>query len=173
MDEYAIPPADTSRGMKGNKKPSWCCGPNWQLTAIFWVVLIGTSTLVGLVIGFVSKSDELNQTTRATVSMHDETTQMRKNVEDMVNKLRAHFPANQGEVTLEQITDSIHKVHGITMWVDKVLADLPPNTLEKLVKNADSLVGNATSIVAAVQTLFDGSTTGKCVRCFLRGGTDV
>lgn len=131
------------------------------MTAIFIVVTFGTLTLTGLVIGIISKGEDLDKTSRATVSMHDETIQMRKGVEEYVRNIREHFPANQETVTTEQVLDSIDKAHAMMLWFNTLRSELPPDVLEKLIKNAGSLVGNANTMMGAVQGLFDAPSSDR------------
>jgi len=125
------------------------------LTAIFWVVLIGVSAFVALEIAIVAKSDDLDQTSRSTVAMRNETVAMRQNVEAYLKRVTSHFPANQDTVSVEQIVDTIDKVHAMMLWASDLKAGIPPETIQQLVKNADKLVGNVTSVVGTVKGLFD------------------
>ena len=146
---------DTSKGNgKTSSRQRWCCGPNWQLTGIFWVCLIVGAAVIGLVAGIFAKRDELNQTTRATVSMHKDTTEMRENTEAWVKQFRSHFPANQETVTTEQILDSIDKGHAMVLWADQVVKAVPPATIRTLVTNAERLLGNATLLVEIFSAAF-------------------
>jgi len=167
MDEYGPVPPAQPRGGKGGKPGGTCCQPGWQLTAIFCVVLIGTCTLIGLVIAIISKGDDLDRTSRATQDMHRETMDMRKNIEDALRPIRDHLPANQGIVTTEQVLDSIDKGHAVMLWVNQLRSELPPDVLEKLIKNAGSLVGNANNILGSVQAAFDAPNESERHRAIL------
>lgn len=153
-----VPSAANRRGIAtaSPSKAHQCCGPNWYFYGIFWVCLIVGLAILGLVIGIVSKSDDLDQTSRATVRMHDETVQLRKNVEDWIHGIRSHFPANQETVTTEQLLDSIDKAHATMLWINEIRAAIPPGMLETMMKNANLVVGNVTSMIGTVNGLFDG-----------------
>jgi len=152
--EYETPPLAKGRGTPSTSGKKWC-GEGWQLTAIFWVVLIGVSAFVALEIAIVAKSDDLDQTSRSTVAMRNETVAMRQNVEAYLKRVTSHFPANQDTVSVEQIVDTIDKVHAMMLWASDLKAGIPPETIQQLVKNADKLVGNVTSVVGTVKGLFD------------------
>jgi len=178
--EFETPPAvnrGRSDGGGADKKKIQWCGKGWQLTAIFWTVLIGVTAFVALEIAIVSKSDDLDQTSRATVSMHDETIELRRNIEDYIKGIRQHFPANQETLTAEQVFDSIDKAHAMMLWLNELRAGMPPEAgpifavprcrltcpapqvIQQLVKNANTLVGNVSSVVGTVKGLFDGLGT--------------
>jgi hypothetical protein len=153
-----VPSAANRRpgGKEGSGKYRKCCGPQWQLDGIFWVALIVGTAILGIIIGIVSKSDDLDQTSRATVRMHDETVELRKNVEAWIHGIRAHFPANQETVTTEQVLDSVDKMHAMMLWANEIRASIPPGVLEAMVKNANLVVGNVTTMIGAVGGMFDG-----------------
>ena len=69
------------------------CGPNWQLTAILCVLSFGVLAFTGLLIGIVSKGDQLEATSKATVSMHDETNKMKADIEKALKTWRSNFPS--------------------------------------------------------------------------------
>lgn len=146
---------DTTKGNgKTSSRQRWCCGQNWQLTGIFWITLIVGAAVIGLVAGIFAKREELNQTTRATVSMHKDTTEMRENTEAWVKQFRSHFPPNQETVTTEQILDSIDKGHAMVQWADQVVKAIPPATVRTLVASAERLLGNATLLVEVFTAAF-------------------
>jgi hypothetical protein len=69
---------DDDTGKYGSgKKCGGKCGPQWRLTAILVVLIFGVGAFVALEIAIVAKGDQLEATSKATVSMHDETTQMK------------------------------------------------------------------------------------------------
>lgn len=146
---------DASKGnTKATSRQKWCCGQNWQLTGIFWITLIVGAAVIGLVAGIFAKREELNQTTRATVSMHKDTTEMRENTEAWVKQFRSHFPPNQETVTTEQLLDSIDKGHAMVQWADQVVKAVPPATVRTLVASAERLLGNATLLVEVFTAAF-------------------
>jgi len=153
---YDVPPTRGSagKGMTGSGKRG-CCGSTWQLDGIFWVCLIVGLAIIGLIIGVVSKSDDLDQTSRATVMMRNDTVELRKNVEAYIQSIRANFPANQETVTMEQVLDSVDKAHAMMVWLNELRSGLPPDTIQLMVKNANSLVANGASMVGTVKGLFD------------------
>jgi hypothetical protein len=134
------------------------CGPNWQLTALFWVVLVGVTAFVGLEVALVSKGDQLEATSRATVSMHDETTKMKEDIGAALKKWRSNFPINQETVTTEQILDSIDKMHSTVAWIDQVRRGIAPETLHSVMSNADALIRNVTELVDIVGSVFAKSS---------------
>lgn len=121
--ELETPPPAKGRGMSSDKR--WC-GQGWQLTAIFWTVLIGVGAFVALEIAIVAKSDTLENTGRATMDMRNETVTMRMNAESYLKRVMAVFPANQDTVSLEQIVDTIDKVHALMLWADDLKTGLAP-----------------------------------------------
>jgi hypothetical protein len=154
-----LPPVrgDNSDDAKGKGK-AFCgrvvCGPGWQLTAIFWVVLVGVTAFVALEIAIVSKGDQLEATSKATVSMHDETTKMKEDIGAALKKFRANFPSNQETVTTQQILDSIDKAHSTVAWIDQVRRGITPETLHGVVNNVNALVSNATMFLDMVTAIF-------------------
>lgn len=104
----------------------------------------------------VAKSDDLDRTTRATVDMHNETTVLRQDVQGYLRSITEHFPQNQGSMSLEQIVDTVDKVHAMMLWVNDLKSGLPTETVQQLVKNANTLVGNVSAVVGTVGAMFDG-----------------
>lgn len=164
--QFEIPPARGGDDKYGKKGQSPCCGPNWQLTAIFWTVLFGTIAFFVLLIVLVVSGPEMQATSRATVAMHEETVKMKEDAETWFKKFRTNFPENQPTVTTEQLLDSIDKVHSITAWVDQVRRGIPPATLHAILNNANTFIGNATLFVEIVGAVFNSekgtaATPGK------------
>ncbi len=154
-----LPPAHGGGGGGGNtshRKP--CCSAGWEQRATFYVVLLGVLAFLGLLIGIISKGEDLDQTSKATVSMHKETIEMRTSVEKALSTFRSHFPANQETITTEQVLDTIDKVHSIIVWAEEVRRGLPPDTLQTIVKNAGTLVGNVTAFVDTIGAIFGPSS---------------
>jgi hypothetical protein len=59
-------------------------------------------------------------------------------------------------VTTEQLLDSIDKAHAMMLWVNELKAGLPPDMIQLMIKNANAVVGNVTTMVGTVKGLFDG-----------------
>jgi len=124
--ELETPPVGRGRAGPAHKKSSgpWC-SKDTKLTAILTVITFGVLAFVALEIAIVSKREDLDRTARATVAMHNETTDMRNNVEKYLRTITEQFPANQGPLTVEQVVDTIEKVHDIMLWVNDLKAGLP------------------------------------------------
>jgi len=167
--EADTPPTAKGRaGPGGPKKGGGACGNPWcskdsKLTAILMVITVGVMAFVALEIAIVAKSDDLDRTTRATVAMHNETTQMRNDMGAYLRTITDHFPSNQGPLTVEQIVDSVDKAHAIMLWINDLKSGLPTETVQQLVKNANTLVGNVSNVVGTVTSMFDnmGSDTNE------------
>ena len=152
MDSFlrGLPEARNSHGGGGKS----ACRPGWQLTGIFWIALFGVAAFVALEVAIVSKSDDLNETTKATVAMHKETIEMRTNTEGWINNMRSHFPVNQETLTIEQVLDAVDKVHAMMAWVDQVRRGVPSESVQTIVHNVNKLVGNATLFVEMATAVF-------------------
>jgi hypothetical protein len=161
--ELETPPLRKGRAGPGKKGGPWCTKDS-KLTAILTVITIGVLAFVGLEIAVVSKSDDLDRTTRATTDMHNETVQMRQSVERVLRDVTEHFPSNQGAMSLEQVVDTIDKVHAMMLWANDLKSGLPPETVQQLVKSANTLVGNVSAVVSTVTALFDNLGTDNAAR---------
>jgi hypothetical protein len=160
--EFETPP--TARGRSDGKGPKkQCCTTDSKILAILCVLTVGVFGFLALEIAIVAKSDDLDQTSRSTVAMREETVAMRQNVEAYIAKLRTHMPVNQDTVSLEQVVDIIDKVHSTVLYVNSLKTGIPPETIQHLVKNADTLVGNVSSVVGAVKAMFDSFGQGENV----------
>lgn len=132
-----------------------CCGPGWQLNAILIICFIGLILFGGLMIGILASKDEMQATTRATISMHDEAMEMKATTSKWVKQMKETFPANQDEMTLKEILGTIDKIHETVVWVDKVLKGIPANSIQSIMHNADLFIGNATLFVEVVTSVFN------------------
>ncbi len=88
--------------------------------------------LVFLII-LVANGGDLQNTSKATIAMHEETVQMKKDAKAMWKKFRANFPSNQEEVTTEQVLDMIDKGHAMMVWVDGVRHRTPQKTVSNVI----------------------------------------
>lgn len=162
-DIYDLPPTRTEKGQSpllpggyggsnanGKKKNSGsaiCCGPGWQLTALFWIGLLFFGSFLGLMIGVIANKDVLEQTGKATVSMHKDTVELRSKIEAAVKDFSTKFPSNQVEITVSQVLDSISRSHELVVWVDQISKGIPPGVIAGVAKNADAFISNATAIM--------------------------
>lgn len=150
---------------KGNKRNGkGACRPGWQLTATFVTSCIGLVLFSGLLLGIVLKGGALEETSRATISMHDDTTKMKEDVGAWFKDFRAHFPSNQETMTTEQVLDSIDKSHATIVWLDQVRRNVSPDQVSSIISNVNRLVGNATLLIemfAGVLAPNGGSAQGR------------
>jgi len=137
------------------------CPPGWELKGIFATGLAVFVLFVAFCIVLWANSDSLEQTSRATVMMHEETVKMKEDAEKWIKQFRTNFHANQEVITTQQILDTIDKSHETIAWLNEVRAGIEPDTVHSLVKNVNAVIGNVAQFSKlfgdALPTLVNGT----------------
>lgn len=97
--------------------------------------------ILGLGVGAYKSSDMLTETGRATVGMHNETLEMRHNVEAKYRQFRKQFPDNQEAVTVNQVLETIENASKISARLKYLLQNVEPDTVGNLVTHVESITG--------------------------------
>ena len=100
----------------------------WVGITLVLVIGIGTALIVA---GFAvqASGDMMTKTSAATVSMHDETMQTKKDVTKYIDSLRSQFPAGQDVTTARQLLGVVENVHKITSRTAALLEHVEPQTV--------------------------------------------
>jgi hypothetical protein len=146
---------DTSDGKRKRDKDGQFCLSDHTLNIIqtVAVVVLGLA-FCGLLIGILSKKEDLDATTRATVGMHDDTIKLRQDAETWLKGFREHFPSNQETLSVEQVVGIIDKAHNLMQWADRVTQGVDSRTVTTIANNVNTFVGNATLFVEVLTSVF-------------------
>ena len=120
---------------------------NQLLTRITWFAAVGMVCTIGLMIAILvllagawSQGDMLTDTSKATMSMHRETNEMRDSVVDYINHIRSQFPANQDVLAARQALGIVESANNILARADFLMQRVDEETIKQLSAHASSIM---------------------------------